>query len=134
MLAFENSNIWYHVFEEPLGVVGAQMTHINNHYFFKTDVFKNVFVHWHWFVVLWRVLLVHPFKHSLSENVIFKVVIPVEVHCLFCCILILIPLVIPIYLTYWPFLIMAGDLQRWILFEQLHHFCRSNIRLCHEFH
>ena len=115
MFAFEYSNIWYHVFEEPLWVAGAQMAHVNNHYFFKTNVFQNVLVHRHWFVILWRVLLVHPLKHSLSENIIFKVVIPVEVHGLLSCILILIPLVIPICFTHWPFLAMAGGLQRWIL-------------------
>ena len=115
MFAFEYSNIWYHVFEEPLWVAGAQMAHVNNHYFFKTNVFQNVLVHRHWFVILWRVLLVHPLKHSLSENIIFKVVIPVEVHGLLSCILILIPLVISVCFMHWPFLAMAGGLQRWIL-------------------
>jgi hypothetical protein len=62
------------------------------------------------------VLLVHPFEHSLSKNIIFKVIVSVKVHGLLSCILILIPLVIPICLTYWPFLILAGFLQRWILF------------------
>ncbi len=93
VLTLVDRHVWHHVLEVPLRISWTQMAHVNDEYFLKPDVAKNVISHWHGPEILRLVLLVDELQHARREQVIFERVVGVKVHRLFSAIVILFPLI-----------------------------------------
>jgi len=81
LVTLGDRHVRHQVLEVPLGVVGAEMAHVDDEHFFETHALQHILVYFNRLVAVRGHLSVCPLQHALSEQVVIDGVgVVVESH------------------------------------------------------